>query len=201
MGQWCSTPLSEDHTTENRQEVERLHAAHPDEKRSVIMNNRLLGQLQPLRSFGDVIYKWSKELHRNVLEVVYGRPVVSESIYLTPPYLTAQPDVAHKLLDRNDRFIILATDGLWDTISNDLAVEIVGKYIDDLEKGIEVQENGATKLLRYSLGRHDKFRLSQMLSIPLQNRRSYHDDVTITIVYFNPEYLEGIPLTNVRSKL
>ena len=201
MGQWCSTPLSEDHTTENRQEVERLHAAHPDEKRSLIMNNRLLGQLQPLRSFGDVIYKWSKELHRNVLEVVYGRPVVSESIYLTPPYLTAQPDVAHKLLDRNDRFIILATDGLWDTISNDLAVEIVGKYIDDLEKGIEVQENGATKLLRYSLGRHDKFRLSQMLSIPLQNRRSYHDDVTITIVYFNPEYLEGIPLTNVRSKL
>lgn len=201
MGHWCSTPLSEDHTTENRQEVERLHAAHPDEKRSVIMNQRLLGQLQPLRSFGDVIYKWSKELHRDVLEVIYGRPVVSESIYLTPPYLTAQPDVSHKLLDRDDRFIILATDGLWDTMSNDLAVEIVGKYIDDLEKGIKVQENGATKLLRYSLGRHDEFRLSQMLSIPLQHRRSYHDDITITIVYFNPEYLERIPLINLRSKL
>ena len=136
-----------------------------------------------------------------MLEVVYGRPIVSESIYLTPPYLTAQPDVAHKLLDRNDRFIILATDGLWDTIPNDLAVEIVGKYIDDLEKGITVQENCATKLLRYSLGRHDEFRLSQMLSIPLQDRRIYHDDITITIVYFNPEYLEGIPLTNLRSKL
>lgn len=34
--------------------------------------------------------------------------------YHTPPYLTAKPQVAHHHLQPRDKFLILATDGLWD---------------------------------------------------------------------------------------
>ena len=54
-----ATPLSVDQTAENDDEVERLRLEHPGEA-FVIKNKRLLGQLQPLRSFGDIQYKWDK---------------------------------------------------------------------------------------------------------------------------------------------
>lgn len=37
--------------------------------------------------------------------------------YYTPPYLTAKPQVAHHQLQPRDKFLILATDGLWDFMS------------------------------------------------------------------------------------
>ncbi|XP_065678317.1 uncharacterized protein LOC136093335 [Hydra vulgaris] len=62
---WLSIPLSEDHTADNINEVLRIKKQNPNEENTVILQSHLLGQLQPLRSFGDVIYKWSKELHRH----------------------------------------------------------------------------------------------------------------------------------------
>jgi len=37
--------------------------------------------------------------------------------YYTPPYLTAKPQIAHHHLQPRDKFLILATDGLWDFMS------------------------------------------------------------------------------------
>ena len=167
----------------------RIKKEHPGEEHSVILQSRLLGQLQPLRSFGDVIYKWSKELHREVLDVLYCHAVVPVSIYKTPPYLTAQPDVEHKLLNNNDRFIILASDGLWDAISNDQAVQIIGKYLDDLQNGIKDEENGATKLIRHALSQGNHERLLNMLELPQSIKRNYHDDISVTVIYFDSKVL------------
>lgn len=45
-------------------------------------------------------------------------PILGENAippyYYTPPYLTAKPQVAHHHLQPRDKFLILATDGLWD---------------------------------------------------------------------------------------
>ena len=100
-GSWLATPLTVDQTASNSEEVERLHAEHPGEENFVIKNGRLLGQLQPLRSFGDIQYKWDKVTHSHVLTQVYGGPIVPPSMYKTPPYLTAKPVVTqHHLQDR-----------------------------------------------------------------------------------------------------
>lgn len=71
-------------------------------------------------------YKWSKELLQKYVVPHVGEQALAPN-YFTPPYLTAQPDVIHYRLTPRDRFLILATDGLWDLLSPLQAVRLVGK--------------------------------------------------------------------------
>ena len=41
--------------------MSRLIAEHPGEEETIVRNERLLGQLIPLRAFGDVRFKWSAD--------------------------------------------------------------------------------------------------------------------------------------------
>eukprot|EP00795_Rhopilema_esculentum_P013969 gene13969-4931_t len=186
-GKWIANQITQDQTVENISEVERIEHEHPNEQKTVIRNGRLLGQLQPLRSFGDVQYKWSKELHEKVINVVYGRPVVSPFSYLTPPYLTAEPVVSHRKITDEDRFLIIATDGLWEKISSEQAVKLVGSHLDNIKKS-EQEENGATLLIKYALGKGNDSALANMMSLPVEYKRHFHDDITVTVVYFNSNF-------------
>ena len=200
-GEWIDEPLSWDHNSENIADVKRLKNEHPGEK-FVIYQDRLLGQLQPLRAFGDVPYKWTHELHRDVLDIIYDYPAVPRSIYLTPPYLTAEPEVVHTKINKNTKFLILGTDGLWDNVTNSKAVKIVGSYLDGLKNGgDEPVENGATRLLRHALGRGKNTVLSFMLSLPEHKKRDYHDDITVTVIYFDHAEESGDGGKPLESKL
>lgn len=203
-GSWLATPLSIDQTAQNPDEVQRLQLEHPGEN-FVIRNNRLLGQLQPLRSFGDIQYKWDKVTHSHVLTQVYGGPIVPPSMYKTPPYLTAKPVITHHHLQPHDKFLILATDGLWDALSNEQAVRLVANFLQLQRKekqhtgtqqasvattGDEVLENNAaTHLIRHALGGNDHSFVAQMLLVPEQYRRMWRDDITVTVVFFNSDSL------------
>lgn len=92
-------------------------------------------QLQPTRAFGDARYKWpaplQSQLSNALLPPSYPiRP--PPRALLTPPYVTAEPEVTHRKLDLTNKpqFLILATDGLWDRLSNEEAVALVGKSLD-----------------------------------------------------------------------
>ena len=68
-----------------------MRAAHPQaESDTIFRNGRLFGELYPLRAFGDVRYKWPKELQEKYLRAYGERPLVGN---LTPPYLDADPEV------------------------------------------------------------------------------------------------------------
>jgi pyruvate dehydrogenase phosphatase len=43
----------------------------------------------------------------------------------TPPIISAEPTVSVRALTQADEFLILASDGLWEYISNEEAVHIV----------------------------------------------------------------------------
>ena len=45
------------------------------------------------------------------------------------PYILNEPQVHFHQLHRKDKFIIAASDGLWDEISSDLAVNAVGHFL------------------------------------------------------------------------
>ncbi|GMR51371.1 hypothetical protein PMAYCL1PPCAC_21566, partial [Pristionchus mayeri] len=117
-----SLQLSRPHCVENADEVARIKAAHPSSESHVLRGGRLLGELYPLRAFGDVRYKWPLDLQKAVLGPLGSPPPPN---LLTPPYLTAMPEVFHHKLTSSDRFLIVASDGLWEWFDADTAVRLV----------------------------------------------------------------------------
>uniref|UniRef100_A0A0E0JLX7 protein-serine/threonine phosphatase n=1 Tax=Oryza punctata TaxID=4537 RepID=A0A0E0JLX7_ORYPU len=90
-----AVPLSSDHKPDRPDEMERVEAAGG---RVINWNGyRILGVLATSRSIGD---------------------------YYLKPYVIAEPEVT--VMDRTDKdeFLILASDGLWDVVSNDVACKI-----------------------------------------------------------------------------
>ncbi|KAL2074774.1 hypothetical protein VTL71DRAFT_8553 [Oculimacula yallundae] len=129
-GVWEAIPLSIDQTGYNEAEIARLNQAHPGEK-DIIVGGRVLGMMIS-RAFGDSRWKWSVEIQKD-LKKRFGGPSNLNPKYkvLTPPYLTAEPVVTSTRIDPGKpAFLIMATDGLWDNLSSQQAVDLVAKWLD-----------------------------------------------------------------------
>jgi pyruvate dehydrogenase phosphatase len=127
-GKWTATALSEDQTGGTPSEDARLRAEHPNEP-YVTANGRILGGLEPSRAFGDAVYKWTKETQDKMKKSFFGR---TPSKHLkTPPYVTAEPVVTTTMVDpTKGDFVVLATDGLWEMLSNEEVVGLVGQWLE-----------------------------------------------------------------------
>lgn len=151
--------------------------------------------------------------------------------FRTPPYVTSMPVVTHRklsFLPLSDnpsskpsstlKFIVLATDGLWDQLSSQEVVALVGGHLAGLKGNIPkssisdivptsvgsptvegkdkkrtkkeegvwafVDENVSSHLIRNAFGGGDDAKLRKILSIPAPFARSYRDDVTVTVVWW-----------------
>ncbi|KAH8048382.1 protein serine/threonine phosphatase [Aureococcus anophagefferens] len=103
-----AVPLSEDHKPANAGESERILAAGG----FVTAQGRVNGNLNLSRSPGDLKYKGNKALGRD------------------RQMITAEPDIAvHTLVARDDEFMVLACDGVWDVLSNQECVDFVRERI------------------------------------------------------------------------
>ncbi|KAF5865588.1 hypothetical protein ETB97_003005 [Aspergillus alliaceus] len=132
-GKWSATALSEDQTGGTPSEIQRLRAEHPGEP-NVVRNGRILGQLEPSRSFGDAFYKWSKETQDKIKRQFFGR--TPHPLLKTPPYVTAEPVITTtKVEPKRGDFLVMATDGLWEMLSNDEVVGLVGQWIEQQQSG------------------------------------------------------------------
>lgn len=131
-GKWFATPLSEDQTGSNPNEEARMRAEHPNEA-YVIRNGRVLGNLEPSRAFGDAFYKWSRETQDKIKRHFFGR--TPHNLLKTPPYVTAEPVVTSTSIEpsRGD-FVVMATDGLWEMLTNEEVVGLVGQWIETQHK-------------------------------------------------------------------
>jgi pyruvate dehydrogenase phosphatase len=220
--------LSQDHNIRNQSEVKRVLSEHPtNESHSVIRSDRLLGLLMPFRAFGDIRFKWPANYLREYLQPYYKKGDAIPQFYLTPPYLTVKPDIIKYKLTKKDKFLLLATDGVWDLLSPEKVVELIFNH----QKGIQsfdqfvlhktgnptslklkeinqlllarqqaiqnqpIDQNSATHLIRQALaytskGQFDSKLLSDVLTFP--NPRSIRDDITITVVYFDQDYIDHI---------
>ena len=73
------------------------------------------------------------------------------------PFVTHQPEVFRYKLDKNDKFIILACDGLWDVVTNQEAVNFVLEscYDNKLNKRVDSKKkiNIAKKLANYAINK------------------------------------------------
>merc|ERR1719187_2672321 len=165
---WLAKKLTTEHNSDNNKEVKRILSEHPEaEHHHIIKGDRLLGMLAPLRAFGDFKFKWPRTTIEDTLGEVLGEHACPPN-YKTPPYLT-QPniplgEIAALLKSRQDAMRLRPTDS-----------------------------NAATHLIRSALGGTaygvDHNRLSQMLTIPQDMVRMFRDDITITVIFFEDEYL------------
>jgi len=133
MTRWEAIPLSVDHELKyNQAERQRLLTEHPDED-DVIKRNRIKGHLQPTRGLGDGTYKRMSFFERNKrYKQMHG-----DNWY--PPYATADPEFQHHTLlpsstDKSglivkDEFLVMATDGLYEDLSNTQVVATLGRYM------------------------------------------------------------------------
>ncbi|KAH1002689.1 hypothetical protein HUJ04_008753 [Dendroctonus ponderosae] len=222
---WIAKKLTEEHNTYNQMELDRIYSEHPaQEKQTVIKMDRLLGQLAPLRAMGDFRFKWSKEIMTNLVAKNFGTQMIPLN-YHSPPYLTARPDVTYHKLTPRDKFLIIASDGLWDCLTPLQAIRLVGEHmkgkvtlhplklprknmkiaeINDMllqrKEGLKIKpkdSNAATHIIRNALGGTeygiDHSKISQLLTLPDDVVRVFRDDITVTIVYFDTEFLRHCP--------
>ncbi|KAG6857521.1 hypothetical protein H0H87_002146 [Tephrocybe sp. NHM501043] len=164
---------TEDLNAKTPSEQARLSREHPGED-CVIVGGRLFGRIMSTRGFGDAYYKlplgrignWQHRRYIETLSAVEdrGKVTMSEQYvsmfhhYQTPPYLTATPVVGTFQLSEAG-FVIMASDGLWDCVSTDAAVESVRQGL----------EQGADNLAEYLLN-------------AVRSIRSPGDDVTIMLL-------------------
>lgn len=85
------------------------------------------------------------------------------------PYITHVPEIFKHKLSPNDKFIILACDGLWDVMDNQEVINFILSHCYDIKnnKRIGTEINIAKKLAEYAIGRGST------------------DNITIIIVFFN----------------
>ena len=74
------------------------------------------------RSIGDVYLK-RPDFYRDPVFQQFGNPVPMKR-----PVMTAEPSIIIRKLESEDLFLIFASDGLWEQLSDEAAVEIVYKY-------------------------------------------------------------------------
>ncbi|KAF8153201.1 phosphatase 2C-like domain-containing protein [Crassisporium funariophilum] len=163
---------TEDLNMKTPSERERLMREHPNEDQFIV-SDRLFGRLMCTRGFGDGYYKLPKGLlgdgqHRRYIDTLSsierrGKIPMNAQYanlfygYRTPPYLTATPATGEYQLRTGD-IVIMATDGLWDLVSSETAVDIV-------LQGVATQK-------------HD---LARYLLEQVKAEKSPGDDVTVLI--------------------
>lgn len=90
-------------------------------------DGRILG-LAVSRAFGDGRWKWSRQVQEEAQRRFFGPPIREPLI--SPPYLTALPVVTTtKIEPENGDFLIMASDGLWDRLTSEQAVELVSRWL------------------------------------------------------------------------
>ncbi|XP_026760695.1 pyruvate dehydrogenase [acetyl-transferring]-phosphatase 1, mitochondrial [Galleria mellonella] len=222
---WIAKKITKEHNSENFDELKRIWNEHPEsERKTVIRRDRLLGELAPLRSMGDFRYKWPVELLKNIAVPMVGQNAIPPN-YRTPPYLTAKPDIYYHRLTPKDKFLIIASDGLWDMMTPLQSVKLVGEHMKGKvffnplklpRKNIQLGDinelllhrkeslkskpkdrNAATHLIRHAIGGTeygvDHSRLAHLLSLSPDVSRMFRDDMTVTVVYFDSEFLRQCP--------
>ncbi|KAL3526855.1 hypothetical protein ACH5RR_011511 [Cinchona calisaya] len=168
--------LSTDHNVgveEVRKEVEALH---PDDAHIVVYTRgvwRIKGIIQVSRSIGDIYLK-KPELNRDPMFQQFGYPVP-----LKRAVMSAEPSILIRELRPQDLFLIFASDGLWEQLSDEAAVEIVVK---NPRIGI------AKRLVRAALqeaAKKREMKYDDIKRLEKGVRRHFHDDITVIVIYLD----------------
>ncbi|MQM08339.1 hypothetical protein Taro_041195 [Colocasia esculenta] len=185
--------LTRDHNASMEEVRQELRSLHPDDSHIVVLKHgvwRIKGIIQVSRSIGDAYLK------RPEFSIDPSVPRFRLPEPLRRPVLTAEPSICTRVLRPQDKFLIFASDGLWEHLTNQEAVEIVHSCP---RAGI------AKRLVRRALqeaARKREMRYADLKKVEKGIRRFFHDDMTVVVVFIDHELLgsnAAIPELSVRG--
>ncbi|CAI0472065.1 unnamed protein product [Linum tenue] len=168
--------LSTDHNVKVEEVRKEVEALHPDDSQIVMFARgcwRIKGIIQVSRSIGDIYLK-KPEVNLDPFFQQFGNPVP-----LKRAVVTAEPSVLIRKLMPEDQFLIFASDGLWEQLTDEEAVEIV---LNNPRAGI------AKRLVRAALNeaaRKKELRYDDIKNVRKGVRRHIHDDITVIVIYLD----------------
>lgn len=192
-GSVVARQISEEHNASFESVRNELYAKHEDDPQIVVLKHgvwRVKGLIQVSRSIGDFYLK-NAEFNRAPLIARFRLPEP-----LKRPVMSAEPACNVISLSPQDEFVIFASDGLWEHLSNKEAVDIVYSHP---RAGI------ARRLVKAALqeaAKKREMRYSDLKGIERGIRRHFHDDITVVVVYLDPKLTNkgSTPSTPTSSK-
>ncbi|XP_057981828.1 probable protein phosphatase 2C 38 isoform X2 [Malania oleifera] len=168
--------LSTEHNASMESVREELRLLHPDDPQIVVLKHkvwRVKGLIQVSRSIGDAYLK-NAEFNKAPLLSKFRLPEPFHK-----PILRAEPSIVVQKLHPEDKFLIFASDGLWEHLSNQEAVDIVHSC----------PRNGiARRLVKAALqvaAKKREMRYSDLKKIDRGVRRHFHDDISVIVLFLD----------------
>uniref|UniRef100_A0A7S3G2V9 protein-serine/threonine phosphatase n=1 Tax=Palpitomonas bilix TaxID=652834 RepID=A0A7S3G2V9_9EUKA len=182
IGHADGTPsqLTEDLNCENQKEVERI-----EKMGGRVVGGRVYGSLAVTRSIGDGDFKFTRvemeETKKKSNPFAYQERSMRSFLpqtYLndphgTPTMVSAIPEITVHHLSQQDRFLVAATDGLWNLMSNEEVVDFV--------------QAGLMPKCGSGRGLPSPKRITKVAQSLLEHavKKRAHDDVTVVIIVFD----------------
>ncbi|CAD6201884.1 unnamed protein product [Miscanthus lutarioriparius] len=175
-GEVVAMQLSSEHNACHEEVRQELQSSHPDDPHIVVLKHnvwRVKGLIQISRSIGDVYLK-KPEYNR---EPLHSKFRLRETFQ--KPILSSEPQITEHRIQPNDQFVIFASDGLWEHLSNQEAVDLVQSS----------PRNGiARRLVKAAMqeaAKKREMRYSDLKKIDRGVRRHFHDDTTVVVLFLD----------------
>ncbi|GMH24581.1 hypothetical protein Nepgr_026424 [Nepenthes gracilis] len=166
--------LTSDHNVGIEAVRKEVRALHPDDLNIVGYCRgfwRIKGIIQVSRAIGDIYLKHPEFTN------IYKQ--FGSSVPLKRAVITAEPSISMRKLEPDDLFLIFASDGLWEHISDEVAVNIVSR---SPRTGI------AKRLAKVAIdeaARKKGMTHEDLKTVEMGMRRHFHDDITVVVVYLD----------------
>uniref|UniRef100_A0ACD5TV05 Uncharacterized protein n=1 Tax=Avena sativa TaxID=4498 RepID=A0ACD5TV05_AVESA len=167
--------LSRDHNVADEAVRREMSEAHPDDPHIVTSAHgvwRIKGIIQVSRSIGDAYLKRPDMCSPALMQTICPFP-------LRRPVMTAVPSVRTRRLRPGDQFLIFASDGLWEQLSDEAAVDVVAR---SPRKGVAMRLVRAAQL---EAARKKDIRYESIAAIEKGRRRRFHDDITVVVLFLD----------------
>lgn len=178
------TKVSTVYNARKKFEQERLIKEFPDEKNIYMCVSPgacyVKGRLQPTRSLGDFHLKFA-EFNNHVQTKENAQIYKKEIVGFNGPYISGEPDIKIYELSTKDKYLLMASDGLWDFLKS-------SEIKDILRKNDNIVKNSYNILSKciYKAASEKKMTMEQLVEVPEGKlRRKLHDDITLIMVDLN----------------
>jgi serine/threonine protein phosphatase PrpC len=161
---WEVTNLFAKHDISNPYETTLLRAAHP--KENVLMDGRILGIYKETRAFGDSLLKWNKtqrtqiEKYLSSMDKKFLEPIDKKII--SPPYITAMPEVKSMKVKANDRFLCISSEEVVKQMGESKIASCIAEYKQNKGKN-----NAATHVMKKAFN------------------KKVEEDMALMVIFFN----------------